>query len=130
MVTRAKRCMADQIEPNEIDRQVIEFMKEQMRKAEDSDREECTREDLKVEPMSEDEQQNEVEDDGEDGDDEGDNNECDNDEGENNESVNDDGPELESSQNTTTNDEHISLRDIEVSIKQYPIQSRYILGIS
>lgn len=113
--------MADQIEPNEIDRQVIEFMKEQMRKADDSDREECTREDLKVERMSDDEQQNEIENDGEDGDDEGDNNEYDNDDGDNNETVNDEGPEVESSQNATPNDEHISLRDIEVSIEQYPI---------
>lgn len=66
MVAKAKRCMAGQAQPNEVDRSLIEFMEEMMRmktEREDSDREECTREDLKVEPISEDEQQNDQDDD-------------------------------------------------------------------
>lgn len=91
MVARAKRCMANQAEPTEVDRRLIEFLEEVMRmKVEngnmDSDREECTREDLKAEPISDDEQQNYDE------------------------------QEEEENHQSATTDDYVSLKDIEVSI--------------
>lgn len=115
MVTRAKRAMADQTEPNDIDRPLIEFMEEVMRMKtekliEDSDREECTREDLKQEPLSEGEQPSK------------DNENEDNDESEENENESEDGDNQTNDFGKTLNSkvamdyQYISLRDIEVSI--------------
>lgn len=103
MVSNAKRAMANQTESTEIERSLIQFMETVMRMKPDKvndemDQEECTREDLKVEPISDNELQY----------------------------SNDEGSQ-EYSQKLSLNAEHISLRDIQVIKIQFFIYAKSII---